>query len=95
MRANRGLDLRGELVGAQLAVDPLDHARVGVAHHRRDEVRREAFGAQPVGEGPSQVVGRARLDVLAGAGEVQGTARVAPRREEHPVAAVGVFEREA
>ena len=38
------------------AVDPLDHARIGMAHRYADEVRRHSVKAEPGPEGPPEVV---------------------------------------
>jgi len=72
MRCSRGGSLRelfrnegGQLGRLQAPVDPLDHAAVGMARHRREQMRRNARSSQPREAGAAQVVRAAGLDADA------------------------------
>ena len=56
-----------ELLVVEPPVDPLDHARVAVAHHPRDVRVGQPDVEVVVREGAPQVVGRARRDRRFGA----------------------------
>jgi hypothetical protein len=67
-----------QLFRRELAVDPFQHACVGVAHRGRDDLVRESRDAHPAAVGAAQIVRRAALgDVLAVDGTNQTTAQAA------------------
>jgi hypothetical protein len=87
-------DRRLQLLRSLPPVHALQHARVLVPHHRRDEVERHARLHQAVGEGPAEVVRAARRDPRPLAGGVKVPADVRPGREHCSVLAARVPDRE-
>ena len=75
-----------ELFRRELAVDPFQHPRVGVAHRGRDDLVGEGGDAHPAAVGAAQVVRRAALDSGALAGVDEVAAHVGPWTEEQVLA---------
>jgi hypothetical protein len=79
--------------GCLPAVDALQHARVVVAHHLRDDVERDAVLDHPARERAPEVVRAARRDHRAPTCVDEVAARVAPRSEQPVTLSCGVLER--